>query len=254
MYNVLEINSFRRLNIERQNYLLAEVNQYLSLLTASERVAWAISNIKGNQALTSSFGIQAAVCLHMYTSIKPGIPVILLDTGYLFPETYRFIEELKTKLDLNLKVYRSSMSAGWQESLFGKLWEQGIDGIKKYNRINKVLPMVQALKELNLSIWHSGLRREQSESRKSLNYLSIQGEQFKFLPILDWSDENIKNYLDENNLDYHPLYYKGYVSMGDTHTTVPLKDGMRAEDTRFHGLKRECGLHENYFLKGKSNS
>jgi len=254
MYKVLEINSFRHLNIERQKDLLVDINQYLSTLSASERVAWAISNVKGNQALTSSFGIQAAVCLHMYTSIKPDIPVILMDTGYLFPETYQFIEELKTKLNLNLKVYRSFMSPAWQESLFGKLWEQGLDGIKKYNRINKVLPMVQALKELDLSIWHSGLRREQSDSRKNLDYLSIQGEQFKFLPILDWSDADIKNYLEDHNIDYHPLYYKGYVSMGDIHTTVPLKEGMKAEDTRFQGLKRECGLHEDHFLKEKTCS
>lgn len=245
MYNVLEINSFRRLNIERQHELLSEVNQYLSTLTASERVIWALNNIKGNQSLTSSFGIQAAVCLHMYTSIKPDIPVILIDTGYLFPETYQFIEKMQRDLNLNLKVFRSAISPAWQESIYGKLWENGLDGIKKYNRINKVIPMAQALKELDLSIWHSGLRRDQAESRRKLDILSIQGEQFKFFPILDWCDDDIKNYLEENNLDYHPLYYKGYVSMGDVHTTIPLSDGMRAEDTRFHGIKRECGLHDD---------
>ncbi len=75
--------------------------------------------------------------------------MILTDTGYLFPETYRFIDELTDKLKLNLKVYRATESAAWQEARYGKLWEQGVEGIEKYNDINKVEPMNRALKELN---------------------------------------------------------------------------------------------------------
>ncbi|MEZ9836966.1 phosphoadenylyl-sulfate reductase [Vibrio sp. 10N.261.52.C11] len=249
MYSVLEINSFRRLNIERQTELLSEMNEYLSTLTASERVAWALNNIRGNQALTSSFGIQAAVCLHMYTSIKPDIPVILVDTGYLFDETYQFIESLRKKLGLNLKVFRSETSPAWQEAVYGKLWEQGVDGLKKYNRINKVVPMSEAFRMLDTTCWHSGLRREQADSRKKLSYLSVQGDQFKLLPILDWTSTDVEEYILQHNLEYHPLFYKGYVSMGDWHTTRPLEQGMKEEDTRFNGLFRECGLHEQNVIE-----
>ncbi|MBU2910340.1 phosphoadenylyl-sulfate reductase [Vibrio splendidus] len=244
MFDVLDLKLLLAKEPEQQLKLLDDVNRHLLTLSPQERVEWAISTISGNHALTSSFGVQAAVCLHMYTSVKPCIPVIFIDTGYLFPETYQFIDSLKNKLNLNLKVFRSEMSPAWQESSYGKLWEQGIEGIKKYNRINKVLPMVKALNDLDLSIWHSGLRREQSESRKNLEFLSIQGGRFKFLPILDWSEQDIKYYLDKHELDYHPLFYKGYVSLGDTHTTIPLSGKMKAEDTRFRGLKRECGLHD----------
>ncbi|VED06902.1 phosphoadenosine phosphosulfate reductase [Escherichia coli] len=79
--------------------------------------------------------------LHLVNQIHPDIPVILTDTGYLFPETYRFIDELTDKLKLNLKVYRATESAAWQEARYGKLWEQGVEGIEKYNDINKVEPM-----------------------------------------------------------------------------------------------------------------
>jgi phosphoadenosine phosphosulfate reductase len=129
-------------------------------------VAWALENLPGDYVLSSSFGIQAAVSLHLVNQIRPDIPVILTDTGYLFPETYQFIDELTDKLKLNLKVYRATESAAWQEARYGKLWEQGVEGIEKYNEINKVEPMNRALKELNAQTWFAGLRREQSGSRR----------------------------------------------------------------------------------------
>lgn len=129
-------------------------------------MAWALENLPGNYVLSSSFGIQAAVSLHLVNQIRPDIPVILTDTGYLFPETYQFIDELTDKLKLNLKVYRAAESAAWQEARYGKLWEQGVEGIEKYNEINKVEPMNRALKELNAQTWFAGLRREQSGSRQ----------------------------------------------------------------------------------------
>lgn len=96
--------------------------------------------------------------------------MILTDTGYLFPETYQFIDELTDKLKLNLQVYRAKESAAWQEARYGKLWEQGVEGIEKYNDINKVEPMNRALKELNAQTWFAGLRREQSGSRAHLPF------------------------------------------------------------------------------------
>ena len=77
-------------------------------------MAWALENLPGDYVLSSSFGIQAAVSLHLVNQIRPDIPVILTDTGYLFPETYQFIDELTDKLKLNLKVYRAEQSAGWR--------------------------------------------------------------------------------------------------------------------------------------------
>src|SRR5688500_12167313 len=85
---------------------LAELNLWLSQRSAEERVAWALEHPAGQHALSSSFGAQSAVSLHLVTQQQPGIPVILIDTGYLFPETYRFIDTLNEKLALNLKVYR----------------------------------------------------------------------------------------------------------------------------------------------------
>ncbi|WP_160063829.1 phosphoadenylyl-sulfate reductase [Psychromonas sp. L1A2] len=245
MPNTLVLDHLLTLSKAEQKIALAEVNTLLETKTAQERVQWAVENLESEFVLSSSFGIQAAVCLHMITAVKADTPIILTDTGYLFPETYQFIDDLTKQLNLNLKIYSAQHSPAWQEARYGKLWDQGVDGLTKYNLINKVEPMKRALKELNAKTWFSGLRRSQSSSREDLPVLSIQNNCFKFLPIIDWSNKEVHYYLEENGLSYHPLWEQGYVSVGDVQTSRPLELGMSEEETRFFGLKRECGLHED---------
>lgn len=223
---------------------LADVNQRLEALSAQERISWALENLPGEYVLSSSFGIQAALSLHLVTQQRPDIPVILTDTGYLFPETYQFIDALTEQLKLNLQVFRAELSPAWQEARYGKLWEQGVEGIERYNQMNKVEPMNRGLSELKAQTWFAGLRREQSSSRGHLPVLAIQRGVFKFLPVIDWDNKQVYQYLKQNGLGYHPLWDQGYLSVGDTHTTRKWEPGMSEEETRFFGLKRECGLHE----------
>ncbi|AJP45012.1 MAG TPA: phosphoadenylyl-sulfate reductase [Alteromonas australica] len=232
------------LTLDISKEALADINEALEAMDAQARVAWALENLPANHIVSSSFGAQSAVMLHMLTQAQPNIPVVLTDTGYLFPETYGFIDELTEKLDLNLHVYRAKLSAAWQEARFGRLWEKGIEGIEKYNQMNKVEPMQRALGELKAGTWFAGLRRSQSDTRGKLPVLQKVGNQFKLYPIIDWSNKDLHYYLKEHNLPYHPLWEQGYVSIGDWHTTQSLQEGMNEQDTRFFGLKRECGLHE----------
>ena len=222
---------------------LAELNAMLARLTAERRVAWALEHVAGEHVLSSSFGAQSAVSLHLVTRQRPSLPVVLIDTGYLFPETYRFVDELTERLALNLKVYRPAIGVAWMEARLGRLWEQGLDGIDHYNRLRKVEPMQRALQELHARTWIAGLRRSQSTTRHGIDFLELRNGRWKLHPIADWTDRDIYRYLKANDLPFHPLWERGYISIGDTHTTRPLQDGMRAEDTRFFGLKRECGLH-----------
>jgi phosphoadenosine phosphosulfate reductase len=224
---------------------LEAMNQEMNPLHAEQRVAWTLEHFPGRVVLTSSFGAQAAVCLHMATRQQPDIPVVLVDTGYLFPETYRFIDELAERLALNLHIYRAPHSAAWQEARYGKLWEQGLEGLERYNQINKVEPMQRALRELDAAAWISGLRRQQAKSRQNIEVLVWRNGRCKVHPLIDWTDRDVYRYLSQYGLPYHPLWHQGYVSIGDVHTTRPLLDGMSEEDTRFFGLKRECGLHEH---------
>ncbi len=222
---------------------LTNVNEALEKKTALERIEFAAENLPSNYSIASSFGAQSAVSLHMITQVMPKIPVILIDTGYLFPETYQFVDQLAEALDLDVHVYQSTMSPAWQEARYGKLWEKDTRALNEYNQRNKVEPMDRALNELEVGTWFAGLRREQSKSRHELPIVQTFKDRVKVHPIIDWPNRDIHQYLQKHHLPYNPLWEKGYVSIGDKHSTKPLTLGLSEEETRFGGSQRECGLH-----------
>lgn len=221
----------------------AQLQRWLLAKSAEKRIEWGLNTLSGAHVLTSSFGAQSAVSLHMLNQACPGIPVIVIDTGYLFPETYRFIDELSERLRLNLKVFRAQLSPAWIEARHGRLWEQGSEGIARYNQLVKVAPLQKALDELGARTWFSGLRRSQASSRSELPVLDLRWQRWKLHPILDWSDRDVGAYLKRHDLPWHPLWHEGYVSIGDHHTSHRWQPGMDLDDTRFFGLRRECGIH-----------
>ena len=229
---------------ESRQVALDRCNDLFAAQSAPDRVAWALENLPQQHVLTSSFGAQAAVSLHLVTRHAPDIPVVFIDTGYLFDETYRFVDELAERLKLNLHVFRAQTSPAWQEARYGKRWEEGVEGLDAYNYDNKVEPMERALRELKVGTWFAGLRRNQTVGRANAPFLAWSGDRWKVHPIADWTDRDVYQYLTDNDLPYHPLWNEGYVSIGDVHTTRSLNDVDNVEKTRFFGLKRECGLHE----------
>ncbi len=222
---------------------LAKVNADLAHAQAADIVRWAAEQFGDGLIMTSSFGAQSAVMLHLVTQVVPDIPIVLIDTGYLFPETYQFIEQLTRRLRLNLKVYNPAITANRQEALFGRLWEDGVEGLTRYHQINKIEPMQRALRELNVTAWLAGLRGGQTDHRAKLRPVEIQDGRYKVHPILRWTTKDVHEYLKTHDLPYHPLYEKGYGSIGDTHSTRPITAGEDERAGRFSGLKQECGLH-----------
>ncbi len=97
-------NGFTYDEKESRQAALAHCNRVFATLAAEKRIEWALEHLPGQHVLSSSFGAQAAVSLHMVTRYRPDIPVIFIDTGYLFPETYEFVDQLTERLDLNLNV------------------------------------------------------------------------------------------------------------------------------------------------------
>lgn len=223
---------------------LDALNAWLESLDADARLAWALANAPGRAVLSTSFGAQSAAVLHLVTRQAHELPVVLVDTGYLFPETYRFADTLTKRLALNLRVAHAEDSPAWFEARHGRLWEQGLDGIDRYNQLRKVEPMQRALDGLGATLWIAGLRRCQSSTREQRRVLERAGPRWKLHPVVDWSDRDIGAYLNAHALPYHPLWRDGYVSIGDVHTTRRLSAEVAADATRFFGLKRECGLHE----------
>lgn len=212
-------------------------------LPAGQRVRVLHERLGDHLVATTSFGLQSSVMLHLIHQHAPSVPVVFIDTGYLFPETYRYMEQLLELLpNLDLRVYQPQVSAARMEARWGRLWEGGREDQDHYARITKIEPMDRALREIGADVWLSGLRRSQSSSRKDRPFVEQQKKTLKAYPILDWPDIQVELYMDQNNLPRHPLASQGYVTMGDWHSTRPLEDG-DAEATRFNGEKYECGLH-----------
>ncbi|MEO0947287.1 MAG: phosphoadenylyl-sulfate reductase [Cyanobacteria bacterium J06641_5] len=233
--------------VERQRQLdLTTTNQRLAEVDARDVVLWAAEAFgEGALVMSTSFGIQSAVMLHLVTQVLPEIPVIWVDTGYLPPETYTFADELTQRLHLNLQIYQAAMSPARMEALHGKLWErEDVESLNLYDRIRKVEPMQRALKDLGAKAWLAGLRREQTSHRQALPKVALQDGIYKVHPILNWHSRDIYHYLQEHDLPYHPFFDLGYTTVGDWHSSRPLTAADAHErDTRFQGLKQECGLH-----------
>ncbi len=220
----------------------AELSATLAPLRAWQRLSHLYEQLGSRLVASTSFGLQAAVMLHLIHEHAPKIPVVFIDTGFLFPETYQYAVDLASRLDLDLRIYQPTVSAARMQALWGNLWEQGKEGADKYGLLTKVEPMNRALREIGADVWLSGLRRSQSQTRVDRPFVEQQKRTVKAYPILDWADAQVDLYFHQNGLPRHPLAEKGYVTMGDWHSTRPAEDG-NAGGTRFNGEKYECGLH-----------
>ena len=210
----------------------------------AERVAWALRTFPHQALVTTSFGAQSAAFLHLVTQVDAKIPVLFIDTGYHFPETLSFAKDLTGRLGLNLQVYRPALSPAEIESTHGRLWEQGPAGLEKFHEIIRVEPMRRAFADWKPQIWIAGLRRSGSSHRQAQEILSRTEARWKLLPILEWSDREVGAYLQTHRLPYHPLWEKGYVSIGDRVTTRRLDEVADPSQVRHFGWKRECGIHD----------
>ena len=191
-------------------------------------------------AVTSSFGAESAVILHLVSQIKKNIPVIFLNTEKLFSETLKYLETIKKKLKLNnIKIFKPDT-----------------DYLKKYDvnndlyktdpnlccHIRKVLPLRKSME--NYNAWINGRKRFHSTERSNLKKIEIINGLIKINPLVDWSFKKIKNYMINNNLPEHPIVAEGYKSIGCQPCTSKTKDSIR--DGRWSdSLKSECGIHVN---------
>lgn len=228
---------------------LATARTHLEPLTAEARLAWAVDTFGERFCLTTSFGIQSAVLLHMASQLGKGpsgdgVPVIWVDTGYLPEETYRYAAQLCERLPVNLQVVQSELSPARMEALHGRLWESGtVEDLSLYNRLRKVEPLDRAMRQLGIRCWASGVRGGQTDHRRTMTALDPVRGLWSLHPLLAWSGKDIYYYMETHQLPQHPLFAKGYSTVGDWHSSA-ADDGTRSgRATRFGGLKQECGIH-----------
>ena len=218
----------------------------LEQLDPQRRLAWAHERFGDRLVLTTSFGIQSAVLLHMLSTLPSGtsVPVIWVDTGYLPPETYHYAEQLQTLLGFQLRVAQAEISPARMEALHGRLWETGrLEDLQLYNRLRKVEPLDRAFEDLAVSCWASGVRGGQTDHRSTMAVLEGVRGRWSLRPLLAWSRRDVYYYMERHGLPQHPLFEKGYSTVGDWHTSAPDDGSASGRATRFGGLKQECGIH-----------
>lgn len=218
---------------------LNQLNARFETSSPQEILSWAI-NAYPNAALSSSFGGESAALIHMAVKIRPNLPVLFLDTGFLFKETIEFTRQLKSKFNLNLKTFKANPQQIEEVRLN---LSKRVNGVGKCCDDVKVALMEESLK--GVDCWIAGLRRNQASSRKNIKIIEPQGPGFvKVHPLANWSSKEIYGYLKQHDLPFHPLWEKGYKSIGcEPCTTLPLP-GQDERSGRWAGTeKTECGIH-----------
>ena len=225
---------------------LEEHNKKFKDMTPEEIMLWGYKKYDNHFAITTSFGIQSSVILHMVNqcSLQKKIKIFWIDTGYLPSETYKYAERLINDLSLEIDVLQSDLSPARMESLFGKLWETNKSSdLDKYHEIRKIKPLENALNKNNIYCWASGVRSEQTDNRNKMKFIEVIRERLSLRPLLNWKNKDIFYYMKENNLPSHPLFLKGYSTVGDWHSSSPDSINNEGRSTRFGGMKQECGIH-----------
>ena len=235
-------------DVHGQPLALESVRALLAPCSPQERLAWAQQTFGDGFALTTSFGIQAAVLLHMVSELgqHSGHPVqvIWVDTGYLPPETYHYADQLVERLQLRLHIAQGAISPAHMEARHGRLWESGtVEDLELYHRIRKVEPLDRALTALQVRCWASGVRGNQTDHRAAMQPVDPVRGRWSLRPLLTWTKRDVYYYMQEHDLPQHPLFDQGYSTVGDWHSSGPDDGSVSGRATRFGGLKQECGIH-----------
>jgi phosphoadenosine phosphosulfate reductase len=197
----------------------------------------------GAPCVTSSFQTDCMVLVHMVTRQRPDTPVLFLDTGYHFAETYAYRDEMAERLKLKLVNLTPRLTVPEQESQFGILYQSAPD---RCCGMRKVEPLFSGLADYD--VWFTALRREQSPTRANLKTIDSfklpTGKTLtKVSPLADWTARDVWSYLKEHGIPPLPLYDQGYTSIGCAPCTTPPVDPDNPRSGRWAGRKLECGIH-----------
>lgn len=226
----------------------------LNTLEPEELIAWAYSEYGSRAGIITSFQNTGCVMIDMASRVAPGMRVLTVDTLRLPDETYAFMEAIETRYGIAIERFKpdpervARMIDQHGEYLF-------FDSKPKQEyccRIRKVEPNQRALESVD--VWITGLRRDQSDARKEVDKASIimQGDHriIKLAPLVDWTEDQVRQYLSERGVPYNPLYDMGYTSIGCKICTTPTKpwEDMRAGRWRWFNQgkdagSKECGIH-----------
>ncbi len=213
--------------------------------TPQEILQWAADEFASEIAMSTSFQTQSMALLHMVARCMPGIRIFFLDTGYHFWDTLIFRERIQHEWNLNVvDLYRDSR---WDVFVRQNTRVLPVQDPDLCCYIHKVQPMQKALS--GLRAWISGIRRDQTAERARAQILELQDDGLlKVNPLLNWTRREVLAYIAEHDLPAHPLYARGYRSIGCAPCTVAVRSEDDDRAGRWAGRgKTECGLHTDLF-------
>jgi phosphoadenosine phosphosulfate reductase len=221
----------------------AEIAQTVDSLAPQEALDVLLTACSSKPCLTSSFQAEDMIVLHLLRERIPQIPVLFLDTGYHFPQTYAYRDQVARDWNLTLVNVLPLQTVPQQESAFGILHQTDPS---RCCQLRKVEPLMRALEPYD--VWFTGLRREQSPTRKNLHKVEEHrlpsGKSLLKVSLLaDWTWKQVWNYVAANGLSYLPQYDEGYLSIGCEPCTAIPDDPANPRSGRWSGRKVECGIH-----------
>ena len=242
-------DSTKRASSEGSSIDLEETNAQLEGCAPQEILAWATERFAPDVVLTCSFQHDGVVLAHMLSSIAPWVPIVFLETGFHFPQTLAYRDEIVARYGLNLREMRAAMP----REEFAR-----VHGLDLYMRdpdlccrIHKVEPLRAALE--GMRCWINGRRRDQTAARHSIGVVErYEGGIHKVNPLATWTAADTYRYMQKHSIPEHPLFEKGYASIGCAPCTRPILTGEDERAGRWSGTgKTECGIHT--FLKPASD-
>lgn len=208
-----------------------------------EVLQWAVNTYGKCLATVTSFQPTGIVTMHMLSEIAPGMPILTLDTGLLFPETYNVMNELQARLNLNLIRIKPALSVQQQADVYGTaLWESDPN---QCCNLRKVVPLSKAL--VGYNAWVTGLRRDQSRQRANIPVVGwdSRNQRVKVSPLATWTEDMVWAYIHAHDLPYNELHDQGYPSIGCWPCTsaVAAENGYTRDGRWTNHNKIECGIH-----------
>lgn len=217
--------------------------QLTSELAADQIVDEVLAKNIGSACLTCSFQAEDMIVLDLLRKRVPEIPVLFLETGYHFAETYEYRDRIAKSWALNLVNVLPERTVSEQESELGILYQSEPT---RCCQLRKVEPLMKAVEPYE--VWFTGLRREQSPTRRNLkivetHQLPTGKKLLKVSPLAAWDWKQVWRYTVENQIEYLPLYDRGYLSVGCEPCTKIPEAGADPRSGRWGGAKLECGIH-----------
>lgn len=229
--------------------LAEKLNAELESKRPQEVLAFCVNHFGQSVALSSSLGLEDQVLTDMLVKIYPNTTIFTLDTGRLFPETYDLIDRTCSKYKIRIKIYFPNKED--VEQMVNQkginLFYHSVENRKECCRIRKIVPLKRAF--TGLDAWICGLRREQSVTRTNMHMVEWDNDNglVKVNPLINWSEKDVWEYVNQHNVPVNPLHKKGFPSIGCQPCTRAIESGEDIRAGRWwweNPDTKECGLHK----------